>query len=43
MTTKNDLRDAALEYHLKPTPGKISVQPTKPLTNQHDLSLAYSP
>ncbi len=26
-----------------PTPGKISVSPTKPLTNQRDLSLAYSP
>jgi len=40
---KKDLRTAALEYHLHPTPGKISVQPTKPLTNQHDLALAYSP
>ncbi|MEI7431419.1 MAG: malic enzyme-like NAD(P)-binding protein, partial [Betaproteobacteria bacterium] len=40
---KKDLREAALEYHLYPTPGKISVQPTKPLTNQHDLALAYSP
>jgi len=37
------LRDAALEYHQFPTPGKISVQPTKALTNQFDLSLAYSP
>jgi len=37
------LRDAALEYHQYPTPGKISVQPTKALTNQFDLSLAYSP
>ena len=37
------LRDAALEYHRLPTPGKISVSPTKGLTNQHDLSLAYSP
>ena len=37
------LRDAALEYHRLPTPGKISVGPTKPMTNQLDLSLAYSP
>ncbi|MFZ5505237.1 MAG: NADP-dependent malic enzyme [Pseudomonadota bacterium] len=36
-------RNAALEYHRKPTPGKISVVPTKALTNQQDLSLAYSP
>eukprot|EP01037_Dinobryon_pediforme_P035911 gene35911-42574_t len=34
---------AALEYHEFPTPGKISVTPTKLLTNQRDLSLAYSP
>ncbi len=39
----NDLRKAALGYHQYPTPGKISVQPTKALTNQHDLALAYSP
>jgi malate dehydrogenase (oxaloacetate-decarboxylating)(NADP+) len=37
------LRDAALDYHRAPTPGKISVSPTKPLNNQRDLSLAYSP
>ena len=37
------LRQAALEYHRLPTPGKISVTPTKGLTNQLDLSLAYSP
>jgi malate dehydrogenase (oxaloacetate-decarboxylating)(NADP+) len=37
------LRSAALEYHRFPTPGKISIAPTKGLTNQHDLSLAYSP
>ena len=40
---EKDLRKAALEYHECPTPGKISVQPTKALTNQHDLALAYSP
>ncbi|MDE2370337.1 MAG: NADP-dependent malic enzyme [Burkholderiales bacterium] len=37
------LREAALEYHRAPTRGKISVTPTKPLFNQRDLSLAYSP
>jgi malate dehydrogenase (oxaloacetate-decarboxylating)(NADP+) len=40
---EKDLRDAALEYHQYPTPGKISVRPTKGLTNQRDLALAYSP
>src|SRR5690349_23906348 len=37
------LRDAALEYHRAPSRGKISMTPTKPLVNQRDLSLAYSP
>jgi malic enzyme len=37
------LSDAALDYHRLPTPGKITVTPTKPLSNQRDLSLAYSP
>ncbi len=37
------LRDAACDYHRNPTRGKISVSPTKPLSNQRDLSLAYSP
>ncbi len=37
------LRDAALEYHRTPVRGKIAVTPTKPLSNQRDLSLAYSP
>jgi malate dehydrogenase (oxaloacetate-decarboxylating)(NADP+) len=37
------LRDAALEYHRAPAHGKISITPTKPLSNQRDLSLAYSP
>ena len=40
---KHDLKNAALEYHEKPTPGKISVTPTKQLVNQRDLALAYSP
>jgi malate dehydrogenase (oxaloacetate-decarboxylating)(NADP+) len=38
-----DLRRAALEYHEQGRPGKISVVPTKQLTNQRDLALAYSP
>jgi len=38
-----DLTAAALEYHAFPTPGKIAVVPTKGLTNQRDLALAYSP
>ena len=42
-TKAKDLREAALQYHEFPTPGKISVVPTKGLTNQRDLSLAYSP
>ena len=37
------LRDAAREYHRTPTRGKIAISPTKPLLNQRDLSLAYSP
>ncbi len=40
---EKDLHAAALEYHQYPTPGKISVRPTKGLTNQRDLALAYSP
>ncbi len=40
---EKDLDAAALEYHQFPTPGKISVVPTKGLTNQRDLALAYSP
>jgi len=37
------LREAALEYHQYPSPGKISVTPTQHLSNQRDLALAYSP
>jgi len=33
----------ALDFHSKPTPGKLSLQPTKPMATQRDLSLAYSP
>ena len=38
-----ELRRAALEYHEFPTAGKVSIQATKQLANQHDLALAYSP
>ncbi len=40
---EEQLRIDALDYHERPTPGKISVTPTKALANQRDLSLAYSP
>ncbi len=36
-------REDALAYHSRGRPGKIAVVPTKPLTNQRDLGLAYSP
>ncbi|RKT47302.1 NADP-dependent malic enzyme [Thiocapsa rosea] len=42
-TAEQALRDAAREYHRSPTRGKIAVTPSKPLSNQRDLSLAYSP
>src|SRR5437763_9919436 len=38
-----DIREASLEYHRRPPPGKISVLPTKRLLNQRELALAYSP
>jgi malate dehydrogenase (oxaloacetate-decarboxylating)(NADP+) len=38
-----ELKNAALEYHEFPTPGKIAISATKQLTNQRDLALAYSP
>ena len=40
---EQELKQAALDYHRLPTPGKISLTPTKALANQRDLSLAYSP
>jgi malate dehydrogenase (oxaloacetate-decarboxylating)(NADP+) len=39
----DNLREAALDYHRYPTPGKISVNPTKAMATQRDLGLAYSP
>ena len=38
-----DIREASLEYHRQLPPGKISLLPTKQLTNQRDLALAYTP
>src|ERR1700675_2326417 len=38
-----DIREASLEYHRQFPPGKISILPTKQLTNQRDLALAYTP
>jgi len=38
-----DLRRAALAYHRLPKPGKLEIQAIKPLANQHDLALAYTP
>ncbi len=38
-----DFREAALRYHREPRPGKLEITATKPLANQRDLSLAYSP
>ena len=38
-----DLKASALSYHRNPRPGKIEIQPTKPLGTQRDLALAYTP
>ena len=40
---RESMRKAALDYHELPVPGKLSIAPTKQLTNQRDLALAYSP
>jgi malate dehydrogenase (oxaloacetate-decarboxylating)(NADP+) len=40
---KQDIYKDSLEYHRSPTPGKLSIHPTKPLADQRDLALAYSP
>ena len=39
----NEINSQALEYHASFPAGKFEVKPTKPLENQHDLSLAYTP
>jgi len=44
LTDKQTFSDTeALDFHRLPTPGKISMAPTKPMATQRDLSLAYSP
>ena len=44
LTDKQTFSDQdALDFHRLPTPGKISMAPTKPMATQRDLSLAYSP
>ncbi len=42
-TLSDELRASALAFHSHPKPGKLEIQATKPLGNQHDLALAYSP
>lgn len=39
----NESKQAALDYHLHPAPGKIAIEITKPCNSQNDLSLAYTP
>jgi len=41
--TDDSLKEMALDYHRYPVPGKLSIRATKPLVNQRDLALAYSP
>ncbi|MGA7070524.1 NADP-dependent malic enzyme [Bradyrhizobium sp.] len=43
MSYSEDLHAAALAYHRLPRPGKLEIQATKPLANQRDLALAYTP
>src|ERR1700761_8130424 len=43
MSYSEDLHAAALAYHRLPRPGKLEIHATKPLANQRDLALAYSP
>jgi malate dehydrogenase (oxaloacetate-decarboxylating)(NADP+) len=43
MPSASDFRQAALDYHAQAPAGKLTIAATKPLTNQRDLSLAYSP
>ena len=42
-SVSEDLKSGALVYHRLPRPGKLEIQPTKPLGNQRDLALAYTP
>ena len=41
--SNEEFKQAALDYHREPRPGKIKVAPTKPMVTQRDLALAYSP
>ncbi|MBV9251828.1 MAG: NADP-dependent malic enzyme [Acetobacteraceae bacterium] len=43
LQAEDPLARAALDYHAYPTPGKIAVTPTKSMSNQRELALAYSP
>ncbi len=43
MSLREDIKQAALDYHKHPTPGKIKITATKALNTQQDLALAYSP
>ena len=43
MSTNDDFKQAALDYHRVSPHGKIKVVPTKPMVTQRDLALAYSP
>ena len=43
MPDQKSIELASLDYHRRPTPGKIAIEPTKQLSNQRDLALAYSP
>ncbi|MSO94028.1 MAG: NADP-dependent malic enzyme [Rhodospirillales bacterium] len=43
MADDSAIKEMALEYHRLPRPGKLEIRPTKPLLNQRDLALAYSP
>jgi malate dehydrogenase (oxaloacetate-decarboxylating)(NADP+) len=42
-TISDDLKSGSLVYHAEPKPGKLEVRATKPLGNQRDMALAYSP
>ena len=41
--SKDAVRNAALDYHALPKPGKLEIRATKPMANGRDLARAYSP
>lgn len=41
--TPDSSKESAIRYHAHPTPGKLAIRPTKPLSNKRDLTHAYSP